>query len=209
MIRRIASAMRKNRRRTPAERKDRDRRRGFRISDEIASESARDIERLSDWAWALADPDRLVNKLSRLPDSLRDIVEVGYSIIVTAILFVPILILKFFLYIALLVNSVMAVFYHPEGPALRPPSEFIKNAIAGQKLSEAGKRGGSSRQKSVWIEAIHEEIREYAQKKLDAGLEFHKLTSHLEKYYENDSECRYSKRRYRDIIKPLKKQKTK
>lgn len=205
-IKRIASAIRKNRRRTPAERKLRHRRILFRMSDENVSESAKDIDRLSGWAWSLADPDRLVNKLGRLPDSFRDIVEVGYSIIVSAVIFVPILILKFFLYVDLIVNSVMAFTYHPSRPALGRPSEFIKNANAGAKLSEGGKKSAVSEAK---LELTRERqkrddaLREEAMRLKILGRAKHEIAGILAQKYCGVSGYPTSTKQYRNIIKPI------
>ena len=205
-IKRIASAIRKNWRRTPEERKIRRNRIGLRIADEIISDSIRDNARLSVWARSMANPDRFVDSLESLPHSLRNIVGVGYTIIVSAVLFVPMLILKLLLHLEFSVNFVFGFVRHPDRPKALTPSELIRNANAGAKLSEGGKRGGASKKRSNWIGERDKEIREYARKRMAEGREFHELPGLLAEHYKTDDGYPNSSRRYRTIIKQLKEE---
>ena len=84
---------------------------------------------------------------------------------------------------------------------------LIQHYEAGWRSAKGGSKGGASKKRSNFIGERDEEIRSAARELLAAGREFHELPSLLAKYFGTDDGYPKSARRYRTIIKRLKKEK--
>ena len=84
---------------------------------------------------------------------------------------------------------------------------LIQHYESGWRSAKGGGKGGASKKRSNFIGERHEEIRSVAREWLAAGREFHELPSLLAKYFETDDGYPKTARRYRTIIKRLKKEK--